>query len=104
MGAPGEILVCEHGHEVFRLEDHMTLDYYEEMRPFFEQRKKEPCQFCGAKVKYSFVSYDGDISNCSDVEVLEFARIEMRAQTHMTMVNVWNFRVDTVPKENIIKD
>lgn len=109
MGAAGNIILCENGHEMFKTESRMALDYYDFMEPVLEQAKQSFCPYCGARAKYEFVHYDGDITDCSTVKTRGFHREVMNraSQAFQTLtpevVSVWDIIPHTVPEENLIR-
>lgn len=103
MGAAGEIYLCENGHEVLHVESRMDSGYYHDMDAIIEITKRSPCPVCNGKIKYYFAHYDGDISDCSDVNVTHMTRVPM-VVTITKLINTWHFDRKTVPPENIIKE
>jgi hypothetical protein len=107
MGAPGEIYLCEKGHEVFYTESRMRMDYYEAMQSVIDVVKRSPCPVCHSKVKYIFGHYDGSITDCSDVKLIEgdeFHWLPTQLITVYRRIGHWNFDISTVPEANIIKE
>lgn len=69
MGAAGNIILCENGHELGYIEDDVHWD--ENVWKELERLRNATCERCGKKAKYDFSHY-GNINDCIEEGKLEW--------------------------------
>jgi hypothetical protein len=97
MGAPGEIILCENGHQVYFINSRLDLASYDLDEERRDKIINSPCDICGAPVKYRFAHYDGNINDCSDVKILDIKSVKV-----MREVEVPQYILDPTTVEDYI--